>query len=62
MKEKISKIMQSKLSKIIALIVLVITVIGTIAVNKIRLKENANLDSETLRAMTYGEVKDGDEK
>ena len=62
MKEKISKIMQNKLSKIIALIVLVLTVIGTIAVNKIRLKENANLDSETLRAMTYGEVKDGDEK
>ena len=62
MKEKISKIMQNKLNKIIALIVLVLTVIGTIAVNKIRLKENANLDSETARAMTYGEVKDGDEK
>mgnify|MGYP000625946123 CR=1 FL=1 len=62
MKEKISKIMQNKLSKIIALIVLVLTVIGTIAVNKIRLKENANLDGETARAMTYGEVKDGDEK
>ena len=62
MKEKISKIMLKRTNQIIALIVLIITAIGAIAVSRNRIKNITNLDSETARAMTYGEVQAGDEK
>ena len=62
MKEKISKIMLKRANQIIALIVLIITAIGAIAVSRNKIKNITNLDSETARAMTYGEVQAGDEK
>ncbi len=62
MGEKISKIMLKRTSQIIALIVLIITAIGAIAVSRNKIKNITNLDSETARAMTYGEVQSGDEK